>query len=188
MQMSLKRHRMEEVRKRLLILDREPIDQLEERLKRRGSPRVVIIDSFQYSGLSYPAYKELKERHPKKLFVFISHAEGMHPAGRTARKVEYDADVKIMVSGFKAWCKSRLWNNRANPYTIWGKAPPKHGWKMDKKSMRRKNLLYRLRKKGVKVNTRERCVYLPYGSEPDNIAQVRRLRREYDFVVQFEIV
>lgn len=45
---------------------------------------------------------------------------------------------------------------------------------MDKKRMRRKNLLYRLRKKGVKVNTRERCVYLPYGSEPDNIAQVRR--------------
>ena len=59
---------------------------------------------------------------------------------------------------------------------------------MDKKRMRRKNLLYRLRKKGVKVNTRERCVNLPYGSEPDNIAQVRRLRREYDFVVQFEIV
>ena len=59
---------------------------------------------------------------------------------------------------------------------------------MDKKSMRRKNLLYRLRKKGVKVNTRERCVSLPYGCEPDNIAQVRRLRREYDFVVQFEIV
>ena len=119
LQMSLKRHRMEEVRKRLLILDREPIDQLEERLKRRGSPRVVIIDSFQYSGLSYPAYKELKERHPKKLFVFISHAEGMHPAGRTARKVEYDADVKIMVSGFKAWCKSRFMEQLGEPYTIW---------------------------------------------------------------------
>ena len=43
---------------------------------------------------------------------------------------------------------------------------------MDKKSMRRKNLLYRLRKKGVKVNTRERCVYLPYGSEPDNIDHI----------------
>lgn len=54
--------------------------------------------------------------------------------------------------------------------------------------MRRKNLLYRLRKKGVKVNTRERCIYLPYGSKPDNIAQVRHLRREYDFVIQFEIV
>lgn len=54
--------------------------------------------------------------------------------------------------------------------------------------MRRKNLLYNLRKKGVKVNTRERCIYLPYDSEPDHIAQVRHLRREYDFVIQFEIV
>lgn len=38
-QMSLKRHKMEEVRKRLVILDREPMEQLEERLKRRGQPR-----------------------------------------------------------------------------------------------------------------------------------------------------
>jgi len=46
LQMSLKRHRMDEVKKRLIILDREPVEQLEERLSRRGSPGVVIIDSF----------------------------------------------------------------------------------------------------------------------------------------------
>ena len=103
LQLSLKRHKMDEVKKRLLILDREPMEQLEERLKRRGSPGVAIIDSFQYSDLTYPAYKAMKERHPKKLFIFISHAEGMHPAGRTAKKVEYDADVKIMVSCFNSW-------------------------------------------------------------------------------------
>lgn len=54
--------------------------------------------------------------------------------------------------------------------------------------MRRKNLIYNLRKKGVRVNTRGRCIYLPYGSNPNHIAQVRRLRREYDFIIQFEIV
>lgn len=118
-QLSLKRHKMDEVKKRLIILDREPMGLLEERLKRRGSPGVVIIDSFQYSGLSYPEYKEFKERHPKKLFIFISHAEGMHPAGRTAKKVEYDADVKIMVSCFKAWCKSRFMERPGEPYVIW---------------------------------------------------------------------
>jgi hypothetical protein len=118
-QMSLQRHKMDEVRKRLIILDREPMDQLEERLSRRGSPNVIIIDSFQYSGLSYPEYKALKERNPKKLFIFISHAEGMHPAGRTARKVEYDADVKIMVSCFKAWCKSRFMERPGVPFVVW---------------------------------------------------------------------
>ena len=118
-QMSLGRHRMQDVRKRLIILDREPMEFLEERLRRRGSPGVVIIDSFQYSGLSYQSYKELKERHPKKLFIFISHAEGLHPAGRTAKKVEYDADVKIMVSCFKAWCKSRFMETPGVPYVIW---------------------------------------------------------------------
>lgn len=119
LQLSLRRHRMEEVRRRLVILDREPMDRLEERLSRRGSPQVVIIDSFQYSGLSYPEYKALKERHPRKLFIFISHAEGLHPAGRTARRVEYDADVKVMVSCFKAWCKSRFMERPGEPYVIW---------------------------------------------------------------------
>ena len=51
-QMSLKRHKMGEVKKKLIILDREPMEQLEERLRRRGSPGIVIIDSFQYSGLN----------------------------------------------------------------------------------------------------------------------------------------
>lgn len=118
-QMSLKRHKMDEVRKKLIIIDRESMDQLEERLQRRGSPGIVIIDSFQYSGLNYKTYKEFKERHPKKLFIFISHAEGLHPAGRSARKVEYDADVKIMVSCFQAWCKSRFMEKPGEPYVIW---------------------------------------------------------------------
>lgn len=43
----------------------------------------------------------------------------MHPAGRTAKKVEYDADVKIMVSCFKAWCKSRFMEHPGEPYVIW---------------------------------------------------------------------
>ena len=47
LQMSLKRHRMDEVKKRLIILDREPVEQLEERLSRRGSPGEVMRDSSQ---------------------------------------------------------------------------------------------------------------------------------------------
>lgn len=119
LQMSLNRHGMEEVNHKLLILDREPMDRLSERLSRKRSPGIAIIDSFQYSGLSYQGYKELKERHANKLLIFISHAEGMRPEGRAAKKVEYDADVKIFIQGFRAMCKSRFMEKPGVPFLIW---------------------------------------------------------------------
>lgn len=119
LQMSLKRHGMQEAHGRLVILDREPMDKLSERLSKKKSPNIVIIDSFQYSGLDYRKYLELKERHRHKLFIFVSHIEGKHPAGRSARRVEFDADVKIMVSCFQATCKSRFLEGPGEPITIW---------------------------------------------------------------------
>ena len=118
-QKSLRRHGMADVARRFVILDREPMAMLSERLKRKKSPRVVIIDSFQYSGLTYNGYKQLKEAHPSKLFIFISHAEGTRPEGRAAKKVEYDADIKIFVEGFKASCKSRYMDQPGVPFVIW---------------------------------------------------------------------
>lgn len=51
----------------------------------------------------------------------------------------------------------------------------------------RDNLLYRLRKKGVRVQTLERTIFFPFDQEPFNITQVKRLCREYHFNVQLEI-
>lgn len=127
LQMSLNRHNMEEVNRKLLILDREPMDKLSERLSRKRSPGIVIIDSLQYSGLTYQSYKELKERHSNKLLIFVSHAEGMRPEGRAARKVEYDADIKILVQGFRAMCKSRFMEKPGVPYVIWEEGAARYG-------------------------------------------------------------
>lgn len=118
-QNTLKRERMEEVNYRFKILDREPMDELSERLSKRRSPDVVIIDSLQYSGLTYTSYKELKEKHRNKLLVFVSHCEGGKPEGRIAKKVVYDADMKIFVRGFRAVCKGRFITQPGNSYIIW---------------------------------------------------------------------
>lgn len=59
---------------------------------------------------------------------------------------------------------------------------------MDKRAMRRKNLLYRLRCKGIQVDTRGRVIEYPYGEDPGRVPQIRRLVREYDFNIQFIIV
>nr|DAI46042.1 MAG TPA: hypothetical protein [Caudoviricetes sp.] len=52
---------------------------------------------------------------------------------------------------------------------------------------KRDNLLYRLRKKGVRVKTRERTIFFAYDEQPFDIVQVKRLCREYYFNVQLEI-
>lgn len=53
---------------------------------------------------------------------------------------------------------------------------------------RRSNILYKLRKKGVRVNTKERTIFIPYGEDPNREVQVGRLCKEYHFNVQFEII
>lgn len=52
---------------------------------------------------------------------------------------------------------------------------------------RRAGLLYRLRKKGIRCLTRQRTIFYPYGRDPNEVLQIRRLREEYDFTVQFTI-
>lgn len=59
---------------------------------------------------------------------------------------------------------------------------------MDKRKMRRKNILYKLRRKGVRCSTKERMIFYPSGGNPLTIVQIRRLCEEYGFKVQFEIV
>lgn len=52
---------------------------------------------------------------------------------------------------------------------------------------KRDNLLYRLRKKGVQVNTRKRVIFFDVGGEPFKIRQIIRLCREFHFNVQLVI-
>jgi|SRR6218665_3530420 len=92
-------------------------DRLKEVLKKRQSPQFIVVDSLQYFGISYPQYKELKAAFPKKSFLFISHACGKLPDGKTADKIRYDADIKVRVEGGLAFVKSRFGGGK--PWIIW---------------------------------------------------------------------
>lgn len=52
---------------------------------------------------------------------------------------------------------------------------------------KRDNLLYRLRKKGVRPNTREHTIFFGMGGEPFEIRKIRRLCSEFHFNVQLVI-
>ena len=114
---ALQETSMMDVRRRFVVLDKEPIDQLMERLSKGKSPDVVCVDSLQYTGMSYEQYKALKERFPKKLFIWISHAEGAQPEGRVAKKVRFDSNVKVFVQAYRAEPVSRYGGGK--PYIVW---------------------------------------------------------------------
>ena len=107
---------MQEVARRVTLLDRESMAELSKRLV-KTTYKFVLIDSFQYTGMSYADYKKLREANRDKLFIFISHAEGKEPAGRAAKSVRYDCDCKIRVEGYRANVVSRY--GGGTPYTIW---------------------------------------------------------------------
>lgn len=108
---------MNEVKRRVILLDNEPINELRERLVKRRSPDVVVLDSVQYSGMNYRDYRALRSQFSDKLFILISHADGKNPAGRTAKSIRYDAFVKIRVEGYRAFALSRYGGGK--PFTIW---------------------------------------------------------------------
>lgn len=113
----------EQAHKNIIILNRENADQVLTRMKRRKSPECLIVDSLQYlrdsegNGINYKRYIKFSQELPDKLLVFVSHADHKEPAGRVAKSIRYDVDVKIFVQGFKAFVTSRYGGGQ--PITIW---------------------------------------------------------------------
>jgi hypothetical protein len=123
---SFEQFDMQEVKNKLHIVNDRP-EELISRLKMKKSARIVIIDSFQYTMMSYRDYINFKLMFPDKLIILISHADGKSPAGRSAKSVMYDASLKVWVEGYRAFSKGRyigelgyydIWAERAMTY--WG--------------------------------------------------------------------
>ncbi len=111
------RHRMSEHRK-VQLLNKEPMPILQERLKKQKSKKFIIIDSIQYTKMTFPQILDMKDRFSDRLFVFISQKDKNKPSGQTAEKVMYDADLKILIEGFRAISKGR-YIGKLGYYTIW---------------------------------------------------------------------
>jgi len=58
---------------------------------------------------------------------------------------------------------------------------------LSKKAMRQKNLLYKLRRKGIRCDAKHREIYVGYGTDAADIIQIKRLRTEFNYHIQLEI-
>lgn len=114
------------------LMDNCSYDDLMYLLSRKNSPRIVVIDSFQYARFTKHEWMALKDKYvkgrKKKIFIIISHADGKKPRGSVAIDALYDAQIKVFVKGKIAFIKSRyeskqnfvIYEQGAKDY--WGKA------------------------------------------------------------------
>ena len=107
-QNSLKRFDMESCGSKFQVIDKATPEELVQRLTKPRSPEFVVIDSYQYLGMSYKQYIDFKSKLPNKLLIFLSHADGKQPSGRAAKAVKYDAMLKIWVEGYVAHSNGRF--------------------------------------------------------------------------------
>jgi hypothetical protein len=111
---------MQDVKGKIILIDRERTPELVARLHKRKSPKIVVIDSVQYANMTYEDHQFLKETFPNKVFIYISHADGKEPDGKAARRIRYDVDIKVYVHNYIAKITSRFGGNE--PFVIWDKS------------------------------------------------------------------
>ena len=126
MKLAFQRVDLSPCKRRIVLLDNEPIAELKDRLRKHKAQTVVVIDSIQYSDMSYQDYKELRNEFRDTLFIIISHAEGNKPADRRANSIRYDASVKIWIEGYKAFITSRYRVGDIVEQTIWKEQSEKY--------------------------------------------------------------
>jgi hypothetical protein len=126
-QNAIKAVGMQDVARRFVMLDKEPIDELRARLGGQKSPDIIVIDSVQYSGLDKISAKALVDAFPRKLFIFVSHADGKSPDGRAAKAIRFHAGVKLWVEGYRIPAPvSRFKEGECAPFTIWEEGAEKY--------------------------------------------------------------
>jgi hypothetical protein len=93
------------------LMDGGTFEDLQWLLGKKKSPKIIVIDSWQYSRFTREQWFVLKNKYikgrRKKIFIIISHADGKKPRGASAIDIMYDAQIKVFVKGKIAFIKSR---------------------------------------------------------------------------------
>lgn len=108
LQVAWERVGMEDAGNNVMLLDKECLSELRERLDKKRSPDVIIIDSLHYwLGFKMNDYMSLLRDYPDKLFIFLSHERAGEPKGSMAQYIRYNSDIKIRVEGYTAYVTTR---------------------------------------------------------------------------------
>lgn len=113
---------MHDVSSNFKIID-DNLEELTQRLQQRNSAQVIIIDSATYlfRGYKLSDYFEFTKLFRHKTLVFIGHAKGQLPKTDLEEQIMYDANQKVLVSGYVATNKGRKFGPHSKQFVVWAK-------------------------------------------------------------------
>jgi len=117
---------MKDVERSFQFYDQDSIEDTKERLRKRGAPQVIVLDSWQYCEMRVIELKQMEREFPDTLFIIIGHTENNKPMG-SGLSVFYHASVKGKITGYKAFIVSRYLSGGAGePVVIWEEGASKY--------------------------------------------------------------
>jgi ATPase family associated with various cellular activities (AAA). len=122
---------MIEVGSKFILTEKEGVKEIWDRLAKRRSQDVMIIDSIHYLlGFKMADYMKLVKNFPNKLFIFVAHEKNRQPQGSVAQYIRYNSDVKIRVEGYKAFITTRYEDTArgegGKDFVIWRKGADRY--------------------------------------------------------------
>ena len=107
---SCKRANIDAENKNLRFLEYISIKELDDRLSKRRSQDIIIIDNLTIytDELKNGVFRSLIKKYNKKLFIFIAHEDRGEPYTATAKLVKRLAKVIIYVKGLACMVSGRV--------------------------------------------------------------------------------
>jgi hypothetical protein len=95
---------------RVGFLEYEPIEELDERLKKPKAPRIVVLDNLVVYGkeIGNGRILHLLKDHPDVLFIFMAHEERREPYPGPAKLARKLAKVIVRVEGLACVVSGRV--------------------------------------------------------------------------------
>jgi len=106
---AVKRAGIKASKSRLNYLEYIPIDELEERLSKRKSPNVIILDNCTIYAPDFKGgvLRKLMHKYPGKLFIYVAHEEKNEPSNALGQMAKKLSKIIVRVQGLTAFISGR---------------------------------------------------------------------------------
>ena len=107
---ACKRAKLSHTNKKLKIEEYISIDELNEKISKRKSAKIIILDNMTIYADEFKggALRNLKMKHEDKLFIFLAHEERKEPYTAAAKLAKKLAKVIMYVEGLRVTVSGRV--------------------------------------------------------------------------------